>query len=458
MVRTAVAVIGSGRARAGRLAGLDGATGFDAIATPPGPAALDLLRARDIDIALLDDDGAAEELLLETARQIRKVYGRMPLALMTESSSEELAIAALRAGIDEYIRGPVSPQQLCGALRECIRRSRERFEYQRTVPGTVDGGMIFAPGSPMSEAAGYLARVAATDMNVLITGETGTGKELAARFIHLRSARRNKRLESLNCAAIPDGLLESELFGYERGAFTGAHAAMEGKLHAADGGTVFFDEIGDMSPYAQAKILRAIETREIQRLGGTRVTPLNIRIIAATNRDLESLVEAGAFRRDLYFRLNVARVHIPALRDRKEDIPVLLAHYLGELNARYGRAVRRFSEDVLDAFLGYAWPGNIRELRNVLEAAFVEVSSSEIQATDLPALFRRKCDSAAGREPDERSRLIAALLATNWNKSRTADKLRWSRMTVYRKMARYNLRPGQPADLPGVLSRTAKMA
>ena len=202
----------------------------------------------------------------------------------------------------------------------------------------------------------YLRKVALTDSHVLITGETGTGKELAAQYIHHHSARRAKPLVTINCAALPDGLLESELFGYERGAFTGATSSYSGKLKLADGGTVLFDEIGDMSPYAQAKILRVIETKEVYPLGGRRSVPLDIRIIAATNRNLDQRMANNEFRQDLYFRLNVARVHLPPLSERKEDIPLLTDHFVQKFSAQFGRGIEGFSDEAMELLLRYDWP------------------------------------------------------------------------------------------------------
>jgi transcriptional regulator with PAS, ATPase and Fis domain len=297
----------------------------------------------------------------------------------------------------------------------------------------------------MREINAYIGQVASTDSTVLITGETGTGKELVAELIHRRSPRAGKPFVSINCAAIPEGLLESELFGYERGAFTGAHAQKEGALKLANQGTAFFDEIGDMNPEGQAKILRAIESREIRRLGGKGNIPLNLRVIAATNQDLEQRVAEGKFRKDLYFRLNVARIFLPPLRDRKEDIPALLGHYIEELNRRLGREVEGLTEDAMDPLIHYEWPGNVRELKNLLEAIYVTLHSRRIAFTDLPDQFRRLVKTERLPE-DERGRLLAALLATKWNKSQAAQKLHWSRMTLYRKMTKYHIVKGGAAD------------
>src|SRR5262249_7085926 len=271
----------------------------------------------------------------------------------------------------------------------------------------------------------YLRKVAQTDSHVLITGETGTGKELAAQYIHRHSSRSAKPLVTINCAAIPDGLLESELFGYERGAFTGATSSYCGKLKLADGGTVLFDEIGDMSPYAQAKILRVIETREVYPLGGRRSVPLDIRIIAATNRDLERQVSRNEFRPDLYFRLNVARVELPPLRERKDDIPLLIDHCMQKFSTRFGRGIKGFSKEASELLLRYDWPGNVRELMNFVERIFIDPPVEKIDVCDLPEPMRSPSSSLRDGAPAERELLLYTLSQTNWNKSQAAQQLHW---------------------------------
>jgi transcriptional regulator with PAS, ATPase and Fis domain len=283
----------------------------------------------------------------------------------------------------------------------------------------------------------YALKLANTDTTVLITGETGTGKELISQLIHSHSARKERSFVCMNCAAVPDALLESELFGFEKGAFTGAASAHSGKFLLANGGTLFLDEIGDLTLQSQAKLLRAIETRQVYRLGARVPTAIDIRIIAATNQDLEQLAREGRFRTDLYYRLNVARIVIPPLRSRKDDIPALVAHFVGLFSRKFAIGVDGVTPDAMDCLLRHDWPGNVRELKNVIEAAFLAVSSPLIQARDLPPALAGAGDDV--RTPDEREDLLRALLATNWNKSKAAEKLQWSRMTVYRKIAKYGL-------------------
>jgi two-component system response regulator HydG/two-component system response regulator AtoC len=297
---------------------------------------------------------------------------------------------------------------------------------------------IVGRSSRICEITTCLDKVAATDCTVLITGETGTGKELAAKFIHQHSPRAHQPFVVINCAAIPDTLLESELFGHERGAFTGAVTKEEGGILAANHGTVFFDEIGDMTPYAQAKILRTIENREIRPVGGKHNVPIDVRFVAATNQNLEELIKEGKFREDLYFRLNVARIVLPPLRERKKDIVLLIDHFLQTYNRRYGKRVEGFTDEALAILMDYDWPGNIRELKNLMEVTLI-FAHRKMTIADFPESFRRHLLETRGLHQDERTRLIRALFETNWNKAKAAQKLNWSRMTLYRKMAKYGV-------------------
>ena len=303
----------------------------------------------------------------------------------------------------------------------------------------------------LQEMKHSLSKVAPSNCTVLITGETGTGKELAAEFIHHNSLRRSRPFVCINCAAIPDSLLESELFGHNRGAFTGAHEHGDGLLPSANGGTVFLDEIGDMSLFAQAKILRVLEKKEVCRVGATRNMQLDIRFIAATNQDLEAMATRSSFRKDLYFRLNVAHIDVPALRERKDDVPALLEHYRQEFLARPDSAIGatsgsralEFSEDCLDFLLRYDWPGNIRELKNLVECLSIADLPMPIQPKHLPRHFGGlNSDCAELAEKPERESLISALFWAKGIKSAAAKRLQWSRMTLYRKIAKHKVSYG----------------
>lgn len=354
--------------------------------------------------------------------------------LIALESSEDLAINAIKAGINDYFKWPVRPEEFAASVNRCLEAPRQSAPSL----GSATYRRMVGAGQTVQQIKTCISRLAATNSNVLVTGETGTGKELVAELIHHDSARAKKPFICINCAAIPDTLLESEFFGYEKGAFTGEQVTTQGKLRMADG-AVFFDEIGDMTAYAQAKILRTIESKEIQPLGGQGRIRVDFRVIAATNHDLEKLSAEGKFRQDLYFRLNVGRIHLPPLRERKEDIPALIQYYIAEFNRLFGREVERLSEDALDYLLASDWPGNIRELRNMLEVAFVNLPAGPVAILDLPEPFRKRMPAARTTPLSERDNLLSMLLSTNWNKSKTAEKLNWSRMTIYRKLDKYHI-------------------
>jgi two-component system response regulator HydG/two-component system response regulator AtoC len=377
----------------------------------------------------------SSQLALDTLCQIRLTDRALPVIMVPAKSSESQAIAAFRAGVTDYLEPPLSFTELRAYLRRCLKD----VWINDHKGGSVGDAQLIGSSIGMQNIKASIKKVALTDSNVIITGETGTGKELVAELIYRNSVRNQKPFISLNCAAIPDTLLESELFGYERGAFTGAVAAQKGKFELAQGGTLFLDEIGEMSPIAQAKILRAIDTKQIFRLGGQTGRQLNVRLIAASNQPLKQLTHEGKFRKDLFFRLNVAAIDVPPLRDRREDIPALLRYFIHHFNQRWGRSVQGVSSNALDVLLRYAWPGNVRELRNVLERVIAEPDLSEIDRRDLPEEIRASHMKGSLTSEAERDRIMTALCLTQWNKSRTAQQLRWSRMTLYRKLAKYQI-------------------
>jgi two-component system, NtrC family, response regulator AtoC len=315
-------------------------------------------------------------------------------------------------------------------------------EYGKGVNMKADGAMI-GNGLKISAVKEFAGRVARANCNVLVTGETGTGKELMARLIHSLSLRAKGPLVSFNCAAIPDSLLEAELFGHEKGAFTGAWQRNEGRIGEANSGTLFLDEIGEMSLFAQAKVLRSIDSGQVQRLGTKGTTPVDIRLVAATNQNLELMVREGRFRKDLYFRLNVARIELPPLRERSDDVLELADHFLRVLSATNPRPPVGFSTQVRESFLRYSWPGNIRELKNVVEVALVHDPYPFVELKHLPQEIW-PLESRPALKPD-RERIVNALRISNWNKSEAAKQLRWSRMTLYRKIARYSIEEEIPA-------------
>jgi len=378
---------------------------------------------------------------INKAKDIHRQNKSVPIILITRYSSEEKVIAALRAGVNDYFIEPFSYEDLVASIQWNISSIYHQPETRPKTAVTFQyhSQPMLGESKSMRQAKTYLAKLAATDSTVLITGETGTGKELAAELIHRNSPRHKKPFICINCAALPETLVESELFGYERGAFTGAVAAKPGKFEMANNGTVFLDEVCDMNPYAQAKILRSIESKEVYPLGGKGAIPLDLRVIAATNQDPEKLMSEGKFREDLYYRLNVARVHMPPLREKKEDISRLIAHAIENLNRRFKRNVQSLTDEAMTTLFRYDWPGNVRELMNLIEASFINLPDKRVTVMDLPKQLQKRLDNSAKLPLNERKQVVSALLETKWNKSKVAQKLKWSRMTVYRKMTKYNI-------------------
>ncbi len=380
---------------------------------------------------------------LAAVHAIRCRDQQTPIVVVVPEISTGHVLAAMRAGVNDYLQYQFCHDDLRASLTRCLPTARcdESNAPQPVAPQPA----IVGDSRCMQDLKTYLAKVATTDSTLLITGETGTGKELAAAYVHRHSPRAAKPIVCVNCAALPDSLVESELFGFEKGAFTGAVAAKGGKFEQAADGTLFLDEIGDMSLSAQAKILRIIENKESYRLGGLRRIPVNVRVIAATNQNLEELVKAGRFREDLFYRLTVAQITIPPLRERKEDLAQLGEFFIDRMNRRFARDVQGFTPQAQTALIAYHWPGNVRELKNLVEAAFINLPVQPIAQMDLPSPFKNRLNATRTLPPSERDRLLAALYATRWNKSKAARKLNWSRMTLYRKMAKYAIANGQNA-------------
>jgi DNA-binding NtrC family response regulator len=371
------------------------------------------------------------------AEQIRSIDHSCPLLILTSSISADTAICAMRAGAWDLLEQTAPAEKIVAALKSLDTRHCGYQACQRTDNRLIGGQKMVGSGRAMMRVRSQLSKVAAAEANVMITGESGTGKELAAELIHQNSRRRGHPFVAVNCAAVPDTLLESELFGYERGAFTGASVAREGKLQHAAGGTLFLDEIGEMSLAAQAKILRAIDSRVIQRLGSNVDTRVQVRLIAATNQNLELLTHEKKFRQDLYYRLNVVRLAMPSLRERPEDIPELVEHIVRDLSTQQNERAPHIEGDVIRRFQLYPWPGNVRELRNVLESILVFSSSKSIGLGDLPVQICHTLQSFEPSYGDERYKILSALTSAEWNRNHAARILSCSRMTLYRKMTKY---------------------
>jgi DNA-binding NtrC family response regulator len=439
-----VAVVGSApRAHLGCLRKLE-FRGVQVVGLDATVSLARLANAQRVGLVVLACSSARHAESLAAIRDIQGQTASVPIILIAEHSSEDLAIAALKAGVADYFRPPVSCDAVLASVGRCLERTQQSLNagpIQQDSTQRASLSSLIGSSPAMRSLRQAMERVAAVDSTVLITGETGTGKELVASAIHDLSPRHDKPLVCVNCAAIPDSLVESELFGYEKGAFTGAQHANAGSLQAADGGTIFLDEIGDMPLPSQAKILRAIETKELQRVGSRRALPVDFRVIAATNHDLAEATLEGRFRKDLYFRLDVARLHLPPLRERMEDIPLLCRHFIRYFNSRFALQVADASTDFLACLCRYTWPGNVRELRNVMEAVFINHPAQVLAVSDLPESIAN-AGARPSHEPTEQEeyqQLLDALLEAKWNKTKAAEALHWSRMTLYRKMRKYHV-------------------
>ena len=387
---------------------------------------------------------------LEAVEEILKIDPRVPVIIMTAHGTRDSAIDAIRRGAYDYFTKPFRIEEMEIVIRRAIEKRKLHFEIERlreelaTVPGH---GWAASASRAMNEVMHLIDRAAPTDSTVLILGESGVGKELVAESIHERSTRKHRPFVRLNCAAIPETLLESELFGYERGAFTGAQARKPGKFELSDGGTLLLDEIGDMTLATQAKILRVLQSRQVERVGGTSTINVDVRILASTNKDLLRNVREGTFRDDLYFRLNVITINVPPLRGRREEIPALVDHFLAEANQRLGRTIRRTSSDAMAALMTYDWPGNIRELKNAIERAAVVTDGEVITLASLPQPIR---PAGVG--------LVAGIASQQWESSGTVSLderiAQLERAFVIEALSRTGGVQAQAARLLGITERS----
>ncbi len=404
------------------------------------------------DVKMPDLDG------LDALQEIRTVEPAPHVIVITAFGSIETAIKAVKLGANDYITKPFDTDVLKLAVEKALDERglrREVARLRREVARPYRFENIIGKSQPMQDVFALIRRLGGSAANVLITGESGTGKELIARAIHFNSPRGKRPFVAVNCAAIPDTLLESELFGYKRGAFTDARTDRPGMFVEADAGTLFLDEIGDLSPSLQAKLLRVIQEREIRPLGAQRPEKVDVRVLSATNRDLEQRMKEGAFREDLFYRLNVINLVLPSLRDRPEDILPLAEHFLGEAAVRSGKRVAAFTASALKILTSYPWPGNVRELENVVERAVALAESSELGVDDLPPQVRerRSADVLAGALARnltlaelEREYIARVLSAEGGNKTRAAQRLGLDRKTLYRKLEEYERADsGEPA-------------
>jgi two-component system nitrogen regulation response regulator NtrX len=394
-----------------------------------------------LDVWLRDRDGLS---LLEAADgRLRDV----PVVMISGHANVETAVRAVRLGAYDFLEKPLSLERVVLTAQKAIER-RDLLAEVKSFRGRRESETVMLGESPpMRQLREEIARVAPTDARVLITGENGTGKELVARQIHRLSQRAELPLVEVNCAAIPEDLIESELFGHVKGSFTGAAEDRRGKFEEADGATLFLDEVGDMSAKTQAKVLRALQEGRFTRVGGSRPIASDARVLAATNKNLLEEIRRGSFREDLYFRLAVVPIPVPPLRDRPEDIPLLAAHFLHEASARFGRKPKSLSSAAIEALQAYRWPGNVRELKNLIERLMILSPADEIRREDLPAEMRDGVAEAIppgaplreARDDFERRYILAALKRHRGNVSRAAEALDLERSNLYRKLRAYGI-------------------
>jgi two-component system NtrC family response regulator len=405
----------------------------------------------------------------ELLRALRERGYKAPVLVITAFGTVDSAVDAMKLGAFDYLTKPFDFEKVRASVQRAYVERQLRDESER-LPTEAQSrykfGNLIGSSPRMQEVYALIERATRSQASVLILGESGTGKELVARALHSGSARSNKRFVGVSCAALPNELLESELFGHEKGAFTGANWQRIGRFELADGGTLFLDEIGDISLTVQAKLLRAIQEREIDRVGGAKPVRVDVRLVTATNRDLPSAVVKGSFREDLYYRLRVVEIRLPALRERKEDIPLLAQHLLQKYAKRDGRKIEGLTDDALQLMDAYDWPGNVRELENVIERALVMVDDDTRTITSemLPREVRGRAQhspvprAATGGPPRlqdaldelERSMLVAALDECGWNLERAAVRLGITLRSICYRVRKHDLnRDGRPIELPG---------
>ncbi|MFQ5797776.1 MAG: sigma-54-dependent transcriptional regulator [Bacteroidota bacterium] len=429
---------------------------YDVQFAEDGVKALAKVEKNSFDVILLDIKMPGMDGL-EVLQRLRDKQSDLPVVIISGHGTIETAVEATKRGAYDFLPKPLDRDKVLVTVRNAIEQRNLRTQYQLTTQlvermrEQVEGRQVILGGSPkVKEILGIIERVGPTDARVLITGENGTGKELAAKALHRASRRRDMPLVEVNCAAIPSELIESELFGHEKGAFTGATAQRIGKFEQANGGTVFLDEVGDMSLSAQAKVLRSLEEGKIERVGGMKQIPVDVRVIAATNKNLLEEIKKGNFREDLYHRINVIPIHVPALRERREDIPILANSFVEEICNRDGIAKKTITDRALQMLKSMDWTGNVRELRNIVErlvimtlGTLIDVQHIEMQTTpmksELEDILNTTSTFQQFKEKAECAFIRKQLELHGWNISKTAEGLGIQRSHLYNKMKRYGL-------------------
>jgi DNA-binding NtrC family response regulator len=425
--------------------------GYAAKFAADGPEGLRLLRSETFDLVLLDlmMPGLSG---LETLQHIKAESPDTIVIVITGHATVSSAVSAMRTGAYDLLSKPFTPEEMTSILNRALEKRRlvaENVYLRQELTQVLEGDLVLGVDPGMREIYEVIGKVAPTDATVLITGESGTGKELIARATHRASPRKDGPFITVDCGSLVPTLFESELFGHVKGSFTDAVETRRGKLELANGGTIFFDEIGNISVEAQAKLLRAVQEREITKVGDSKSIKIDVRIIAATNRDLKSAVAAGTFRDDLYYRLNVVSLRLPPLRERKDDIPGLVEHFIAKYNRRRKKSIAGVSEGAMRRLADYSWPGNIRELENVMERAVILADHPVIGPDDIPALTLCVGPSGGaapgGRESQtlaqmEKECILRTLQACGGNKTRAAESLGIDRKTLHLKLKAYGLR------------------
>ncbi len=409
-----------------------------------GKEALARMQEGPWDIALVDIKMPGMDGL-EVHRRLKEVDPDLIVIIMTAYASVETAVQALKAGVYDYITKPFDPDDLEHLVNKAVDQRRlttENATLKEHLSEMSRMDEIVGGSAPIRQVAEQVEMVAGTDATVLITGESGTGKELVARAIHAHSPRRGMPLVTVNCGGLAEGLLESELFGHEKGAFTGAQYRKKGKFELADGGTIFLDEVGDVSPKTQIDLLRVLEEKKITRVGGTQPIDVDFRVVAATNRDLKRMVGEARFRLDLFYRLNVYVIQLPALREHPEDIPLLADHFLKRHAQTMRKRIERISPEAMALLMAQTWPGNVRELENAVERGVVVGAGPELRAEDLPfqvASGTSGDPASRSLSSAERTHIVKILQEAGWNISQAARLLEIDRVTLYNKIKKYGL-------------------
>jgi len=439
--------------------------GYEFLGAATGQEGLALAEREAPDLVLLDVKMPGMDGI-EVLERLRNMNDQLPIVVISGHGTISTAVEATKKGAWDFIEKPFASERVLVSLRNALDQRQLRDENRSLKKAVEVRHQMIGESGVLSQIMAAISRAAPTNATALISGESGVGKELVARTIHRNSLRSRERFVQVNCAAIPEELIESELFGHEKGSFTGATEKQMGKFEQADRGTIFLDEVGDMSAKTQAKVLRVLQEGEVERLGSARTIKVDVRVIAATNKNLEEEIEKGHFREDLYFRLAVIPIHVPPLRDRPEDVPLLVRHYMEAFRSENNARPKRITPSAMDALQRYRWKGNIRELRNTVERLYIMTGGDTIDVADLPSAVRSTSPSAGStggggtgsiakalgdgdavragtlrefKDTAERTYLVQKLRENSWNISKTAEAIDTPRSNLYKKLEQYQI-------------------